>query len=68
MPSYRCYFLDSEDRVAATDLIACDADVQAQPRADILLFDCGYPGIEIWERDRMVYRARRTDARARAAS
>ena len=24
MPSYRCYFLDSADHVAATELIDCD--------------------------------------------
>jgi len=61
VPYYRCHFLDSSDHVAATDLIACDSDAQAQARADILLFASGYPAIEVWDRDRMIYPARKTD-------
>ena len=30
VPYYRCYYLDSADRVASTDVIACDTDSQAQ--------------------------------------
>ena len=61
VPSYRVYFLDSGEHVAATDVIECDTDNQAQARADLLLAGSGYPGIEIWDRDRKVYRARKTD-------
>jgi hypothetical protein len=60
VPVYRCYFLDSADRVAATDLIACDTDAEAQARADIRLEAGDYPGIEVWDRDRRVYRALKT--------
>jgi len=56
---YRCYFLDSSDRVAATDLIECHTDVQAQALADIRLAAGDYPGIEVWDRARRVYRARK---------
>jgi hypothetical protein len=61
VPSYRCYYLDAADRVAATDVIECENDAQAQARADIMLTACGYPGIEIWHRDRKVYRVLKTD-------
>ena len=62
MPSYRCYFLDSTDHVAGSDLIHCETDTQAQARAGILLAACGFPGLEVWDCDRMIYRARKTDA------
>jgi hypothetical protein len=61
VPSYRVYFLDSGDHVGAFDVIECGTDDSARARADIILAGCGYPGIEIWDRDRMVYRARKTD-------
>jgi hypothetical protein len=32
---YRCYYLDSADRIASTDVIHCDTDAQARSRADI---------------------------------
>jgi hypothetical protein len=60
MPSYRCYFLDSTDHVAGSDLIHCETDTQAQARADILLAACGYPGIEVWDCGRIVYCAQKT--------
>ena len=59
MPTYRCFFLDSADRVVATDWIACDTDSEAEARADVLLSGSGYPGIEVWDRYRRVHRARR---------
>ena len=62
MPSYRCYYLNADDHVAATDFIACDTDAQVGARADRLLAACGYPSIEVWDRDRRVYRARKTAA------
>jgi hypothetical protein len=62
MHSYRCYFLDAADHAAATEFIACATDVQAQVRADGLLAASGYPGIEVWDHGRRVYRARKVDA------
>jgi hypothetical protein len=58
---YRFYYLDSADRIAATDVIYCDTDAQAQARADKLLAASDHPGIEVWERSQAVYRARKTD-------
>jgi hypothetical protein len=62
VPVYRCYYLDSADRVAATDVIHCDTDAQARARADRLLAASDHPGIEVWDRSRVVYRARKIDA------
>jgi hypothetical protein len=62
MSSYRYYFLDSADHIADFHLIECETDRQAQTRADRLLAACGYPGIEVWDCDRRVYRARKTEA------
>jgi hypothetical protein len=57
---YRCYFLDSDNHVRSTDVITCENDAQAQARANLILHCCGYPGIEVWDRDRMVCRVRDT--------
>jgi hypothetical protein len=62
VPVYRFYYLDSADRVAATEVIYCDTDVQARARADRLLAATGHPGIEVWDRSQVVYRARKTDS------
>ena len=62
MPSYRCYFLDPADHVAATDIIVCETDTLVQARADRMLAACGYPGLEVWDRGRRVYRARKSGA------
>jgi hypothetical protein len=62
MHSYRCYFLDAADHVATTEFIACATNVQAQVRADGLLAASDYPGIEVWDHGRRVYRARKVDA------
>jgi hypothetical protein len=61
VPYCRCYYLDSADRVTSTDVIACETDAQAQARADILLIASDYSGIEVWDRDRKVYRTRKAD-------
>jgi hypothetical protein len=61
VPGYRCYYLDSADHVAATELIDCDTDILAAARADGLLAACAHSGIEVWDRGRRVYYARRTD-------
>ena len=60
MPSYRCLFLDSADRVAEARLINCDTEGEVPAHADKLLGDSGYPGIEVWERYRKVYRSRKS--------
>ena len=59
---YRCYYLDSADRVTSADVIYCDTDAHARSRADALLAASGHPGIEVWDRHVVVYRARKTDA------
>ena len=59
MSSYRYIFLDSSDHVADFHVIACETDTQAQARADRLLAAYDYRGIEVWDRDRKVYRARK---------
>jgi hypothetical protein len=61
---YRCYYLDSADRIASTDVIHCDTDAQARSRADILLAAGGYSCIEVWDRDQLLYRVRKTDTPA----
>lgn len=62
MPRYRYCFLDSADHVADFHLIESETDNQAQVRADRLLAACSYPTIEVWDRSRRVYRARKFDA------
>jgi hypothetical protein len=61
VPVYRFYYLGSADRVAATEVIHCDTDAQAQARADRLLAASDHAGIEVWDRSQVVYRARKTD-------
>ena len=61
MSVYRCYYLDSAGHIASTDVIHCDTDAQARSRADVLLAASGYSCIEVWDRDQVVYRARKTD-------
>jgi hypothetical protein len=57
MPNYRCYFLDSGDLVAATELIVCENDAQAQERAGTLLAASDHAGIEVWDGPWKLYRA-----------
>ena len=59
MPSYSCYFLDAADHVTHFNLIECEADPQAQVRADRKLAASRYPGIELWDCERRVYRAQK---------
>jgi hypothetical protein len=63
VPSYRICFLNSGDHIASADVIECDTDGQAQARASLLVHYCGYPGIEVWERDRIVCRVRKANGR-----
>jgi hypothetical protein len=62
MPSYRYCFLDSTDQIAEFHVIAGETDGEAQTRADRLLAACDYPGIEVWDHGRQVYRARKSAA------
>jgi hypothetical protein len=57
MVSYRCYFLDFTNHVAASQAIHCEDDGEAQTRADALLADSVHAGIEVWQLERKVYRA-----------
>ena len=59
MSSYRYILLDSADHVADYHVIESETDRQAQARADRLLAAYDYRGIEVWDRDRKVYRARK---------
>ena len=60
MAVYRFYYLDVHDRVAAAEVFHCDNDVDARARADRLLTGSLYPGIEVWDRIQVVYRARKS--------
>ena len=62
MLSYRCFLLDSSNHIVANDLIECETETEVQACADRLLAACGYPGIEVWDCGRQVYRARKNDA------
>lgn len=57
MSSYRCYFLDVTNHVAADHFVECETDDRAQARADELLADSEYPAMEVWEGARFVYQA-----------
>ena len=57
MSSYRCYFLDVNNHVAADRFVECETDGMARARADELLADSEYPAMEIWDAGRFIYRA-----------
>jgi hypothetical protein len=61
MSSYRYCFLDSADCIAEFHVIEGNSDGQAQILADRLLAAFGYPCIEVWDRGRGVYCARKID-------
>lgn len=63
MSSYRCYFLDAANHVAADRFVECGTDGLARARADELLADSAYPAMEIWDGARFVYQAMRQDGR-----
>ena len=60
MSSYRCFFLDAANRVAAPDFIDCDTDGETCIRADVLLAASSHIGVDVWDRGRQVYRARKS--------
>jgi hypothetical protein len=47
MSSYRCYFLDVTDHIAADHFVECATDDLAQARAEELLADTEYPAMEV---------------------
>lgn len=47
MSSYRCYFLDVTDHIAADHFVECATDDLAQARADELRADTEYPAMEV---------------------
>ena len=55
--SYRCYFLDFTNRVAASQAMHCEDDSEVQALADALLAGSIHTGIEVWHLERKVYRA-----------
>ena len=57
MSSYRCYFLDTANHVAADRFVECGTDDLAQACADELLADTAYPAMEVWDGARFVYQA-----------
>jgi hypothetical protein len=59
VPSYRIYFLNSDDHIASTDVLECDADGQAEAVTNPWLLVCGYSVVEVWDRNRMVCRVRK---------
>ena len=61
MPSYRCYFLDTAGHIFTNDVIECESESEVQACADRLLAVCGHPGIEVWDRERMIYSAQKSD-------
>lgn len=63
MSSYRCYFLDATNHVAADRFFECGTDDLAQARADELLADTEYRAMEIWDGARFVYHATRQGGR-----
>lgn len=48
MSSYRRYFLDVTDHIAADHFVEGATDELAQTRADELLADIEYPAMEVW--------------------
>jgi hypothetical protein len=62
VPIYRYYYLDSADRVAATEVLHWETDAYAQVRADRLLAASHHSGIEVGDRSQVIYRARKADA------
>ena len=58
MPSYRFRIFDTRGRFTAGRVLPFDSDDQASSHADRLV-ESGHIGVEVWQSDRMVYRADR---------
>ncbi len=56
MPIYRCYFLDGNERIAASEDIDADAAHEAIDRAQAMLKRrAHHHGIEVWQGARRLY-------------
>ena len=57
MRAYRCYLLNKAGVVAATELMECDGDGDAQ-QAALKLFrtETQHDAVEVWEQTRQVFR------------
>jgi hypothetical protein len=51
MPAYRCFFLDSADRIFAIDSIECETETRVPAHADAVLAASGHSGMEVWDCD-----------------
>jgi hypothetical protein len=56
--SYRCYFVDVANHIAAVHFVECATDDLAKARADDLLVNSVYPAMEVWDGARFVYVAK----------
>jgi len=63
MSSYRCFFLDATNHVAADYFIECETDELMQARSAELLADSEYPVMEVWDGTRFVYQAMQRSGR-----
>lgn len=60
MPTYRCYFRNSDSRIKGTESVVCDDDDAAAVQAEILLAErVSCVSVEVWEGRRLVYRTKR---------
>ena len=60
MIEFRCYFLNDRDRIAAVEMIDAVTVAAAIENADAKLRDRpGFWSVELWQRDRMVYRPKK---------
>ncbi len=63
MRAYRCYLMNRAGMIAATELLECDGDGDAQ-QAALKLFREGaeHFAVEVWDEARQVYRQTRGTA------
>lgn len=56
MTKYTCRFLTGANRIDDVENFDCATDGLAQRRASLLLAKSDFAAIELWERDRLVFR------------
>ena len=62
MPSYRCYILDVEDRIASVDSVEAENDAGALSKAALKIrVSPKFPIIEVWQGRRIVGRVPQRD-------
>ena len=59
MERYHCYVIDRTHRIDWKTEIECDDDTSARDQADGILGRHPACGVELWRKDRLVYRAER---------